>query len=96
MTTEEVARLRSTEDPTAFDAAVHAVRTRHAQASLDAAVRAGTLGEPEAAELLARVRRGEHTAALRARIRRLAPRSRRRDTAVDQARGATPATTREH
>jgi hypothetical protein len=72
VTEEEAQGLRRAEDPQDFDAAVVAIRTRHAQARLDAAVAAGQMSKDEADANLARIRAGEHPRGLRAHLGRLA------------------------
>jgi polyhydroxyalkanoate synthesis regulator phasin len=69
ITDEEAARLRATAGTPEFDAAMAAVRARHARAHTDAAVAEGRISTEEAEALLDRVRAGEHSAALRSRIR---------------------------
>jgi polyhydroxyalkanoate synthesis regulator phasin len=69
ITDEEAERLRATAGTPAFDAAMAAVRARHAQEHTDAAVAEGRMSPEDAATLVARVRDGEHSAALRSDIR---------------------------
>ena len=72
VTDEEAERLRAADNAEDFDAAVVAIRTRHAQARLDAAVAAGQMSKDDADANLARIRAGEHPRGLRAHLGRLA------------------------
>jgi polyhydroxyalkanoate synthesis regulator phasin len=69
VTAEEAERLRGAGDVAAFDAALAEIRTGHAGPDLDAAVADGQLTQPEADELLDRLRRGEHSPGLHKRVR---------------------------
>jgi hypothetical protein len=71
VTAEEAGRLRSATIDAEFDAATVAIRTRHASASMSAAVEAGDMTQVEADTNLARVRNGEHPRGLRAHVARL-------------------------
>jgi hypothetical protein len=71
VTAEEAGRLRSAMTDAEFDAATVAIRTRHASASMSAAVEAGDMTQVEADTNLARVRNGEHPRGLRAHVARL-------------------------
>ena len=79
LTTEEAARLQAG-DPAEVDAVLAEVRVRHARAVLDAAVVEGGISRADADDLLDRVRLGEPSADLRARITRL-----RRSTSTPSA-----------
>ena len=65
VTSQEAERLRAAGTPAAFEAAMGAIRARHAGATLDAAVADGQLTQPEADELEQRIRAGDHSAGLR-------------------------------
>jgi hypothetical protein len=69
VTPDEAARLRETAGTSEFDAAIAAVRARHAQAHTDLAVEEGRMSEDEAHGYLECVRGGEHSRALRAHIK---------------------------
>jgi len=69
ITPDEAARLRATAGTSEFDAAVAAIRARHAQAHTDRAVEEGRMSEDEADGYLERVRDGEHSRELRAHIK---------------------------
>jgi hypothetical protein len=69
VTQEEAYGLRGAASTTEFDAVMTAIRARHAQAHLDAAVAAGTISPEDAAAGLESVRQGDHSAGLRRRIR---------------------------
>ena len=71
VTDTEAAQLRAAETEDEFDAAVTAIRTRHAGARLRAAVDDGHMSEEEAEANLARIRAGEHPRGLRALLGRL-------------------------
>jgi CHASE3 domain sensor protein len=71
VTAEEAGRLRSATTDAEFEAATVAIRTRHASASMSAAVEAGDMTQVEADTNLARVRNGEHPRGLRAHVARL-------------------------
>src|ERR1700729_2613926 len=66
---QEAERLREAPDADEFEAALGDVRARHASADLDAAVADGHLAQPEADDLLHRLRRGEHAPGLRKNLR---------------------------
>jgi hypothetical protein len=69
VTAAEAERLRGAGDVAAFDAALAEIRARHAGPDLDAAVTDSQLTQPEADELLDRLRRGDHSPALHQRVR---------------------------
>jgi hypothetical protein len=69
ITPEEAVRLRATAGTAEFDSVLGQIRARHARVHTDAAVAAGRMSGEEADATLDRVRRGEHTAALRAHIK---------------------------
>jgi polyhydroxyalkanoate synthesis regulator phasin len=69
ITPDEAARLRVTAGTSEFDAAVAAIRARHAQAHTDRAVEEGHMSVEEADGYLARVRDGDHSRELRADIK---------------------------
>ncbi len=75
ITESEAAHLRATAGTPEFDAAMGAVRARHAGALLEGAVRSGEMAQEEADANLARLRRGEHPKGLRARLANHRPRS---------------------
>ncbi len=66
ITPDEAARLRAAEGTSEFDAAVAAIRARHARGHTDRAVGDGRMSEEQAHAYLARVRDGEHSPELRA------------------------------
>jgi hypothetical protein len=69
ITAEEANRLRATAGTPAFDAVMATIRARHAHAHTETAVAAGTMTPEAAAAALEQVRRGDHSADLRRRIR---------------------------
>ncbi len=69
VTPEEAARVRATAGTPDFNAALGAIRARHARVHTDDGVAAGRLSREEADAALHRVRDGEHSAELRAHIR---------------------------
>jgi CHASE3 domain sensor protein len=71
VTAEEAGRLRSATTDAEFEAATVAIRTRHASASMSAAVEAGQMTQAEADANLAGVRNGEHPRGLGAHVARL-------------------------
>ena len=71
VTADEATRLRAADTAEEFDAAIGAIRARHAGASLDAAVRRGDMSPDEAAANLESIRSGAHPRGLRARLRGL-------------------------
>ena len=71
VTAEEAGRLRSATTDAEFEAAALAIRTRHASASMSAAVEAGQMTRAEADANLAGVRNGEHPRGLRAHMARI-------------------------
>jgi hypothetical protein len=71
VTDQEATRLRQAESDSEFQAAVAAIRSRHAGARLSAAVEAGQMSQSEADANLERIRRGEHPKGLRAHLGRL-------------------------
>lgn len=73
MTAEEVAALE-TSDPDVT--VMRGVRVRHASARLEAAVDAGAVSKEEAVDLIQQVKHGGHSRELRARINKLARRTR--------------------
>jgi hypothetical protein len=76
VTPEEAQQLRAANDPASFDAAVVAIRLRHAGARLTAAVESGQMTQEEADDNLHRLRQGEHPRALRSHLRKLVPKDR--------------------
>jgi polyhydroxyalkanoate synthesis regulator phasin len=68
ITEEEATQLRATEGTAEFDAAVGAIRARHAGAHMESAVGKGELSQEEADGYLERLRNGEHPKGLRARL----------------------------
>jgi polyhydroxyalkanoate synthesis regulator phasin len=73
ITEEEAAHLRATEGTADFDAAVGAIRARHASAHIEEAVADGEMSPQEANEYLQRLRGGDHPKGLRARLRQHRP-----------------------
>lgn len=71
LTAEEADRLR-TAGAGQIEGVLRSIRTRHAAASLHAAVASGSLERAEADRILERVRAGDHSPQLRAQIRHLA------------------------
>jgi hypothetical protein len=69
VTEEEAARLRATEGTSEFEAAVGAIRARHAGTHMESAVAGGDMSDEEAQSYLGRLRNGEHPEGLRARLR---------------------------
>lgn len=76
LTDQEAERLRSAARPAEFDEVIRSIRVRHAGARLDAAVEDGGVTREEANGFLDRLRRGDHSAALRAQVQKLRPRNR--------------------
>jgi polyhydroxyalkanoate synthesis regulator phasin len=74
ITEDEAARLRATQGTAAFDAAVGAIRARHAGAHMETAIARGEMGQEESEAYLERLRNGEHPEGLRARLRKHKPR----------------------
>jgi|SRR5579863_7008013 len=74
ITDDEAARLRATKGTADFDAAVGAIRARHASAQMDGAIAEGEMTPEEADSYLERLRSGEHPKGLRARLRKHRPR----------------------
>lgn len=70
LSAEEANRLRSGE-PREIEETVIGIRVRHAGARLEAAVAAGEISQAEADAVLDRLRLGDHSAEVRARINRL-------------------------
>ena len=71
VTAEEAGRMRTAATDAEFDAATVAIRTRHASASMSAAVEAGQMTQAEADANLSRIRNGEHPRGLRAHVAKL-------------------------
>lgn len=71
LTDQEAEGLRSAREPAEFDDAIRNIRVRHAGARLGPAVAAGSLTREEADSFLDRLRKGEHSSALRAQLRKL-------------------------
>ncbi len=76
VTETEAAHLREAPQPAAFERAIRDIRIRHAATKLDAAVEAGEMSKQDAEAILERLRRGEHSGSLRARLRKPPPGSR--------------------
>ena len=74
ITQDEAAQLRATEGTAAFDAAVGAIRARHASTQMEAAIAEGEMSSEDAAGYLERLRNGEHPQGLRARLAKHRPR----------------------
>jgi len=73
VTDREAQRLRAAGTPSEFDETVRDIRLRHAGTRLNSAVADDTVPKEEADGLLERLRKGEHSRSLRARLRRLRP-----------------------
>ncbi len=71
VTAEEAARLRSAKSDEEVEAAVVAIRSRHAEESLTRAVEAGQMSQSDADANLERIRHGEHPRGLRAHLNRI-------------------------
>lgn len=78
LTKEEADRLRGADEPGQFDSAIRGIRVRHAAAKLAAAIEDGSLSQEDADVILNRLQSGEHSAAIRARLRSLLPKRRSR------------------
>ena len=76
VTDREAQRLRAAGTPGEFDETVRDIRLRHAGTRLTSAVADGTMPKEEAGGLLERLRKGEHSGAVRARLRGLRPEDR--------------------
>ncbi len=87
VTSDEAARLRAAADAAEFDTTITDIRVRHATRRLDSAVDDGALSRQEDNAFIERLRRGEHSAALRAHLRDLVNTAhpRRRAPAPDSA-----------
>lgn len=68
ITEAEAAQLRATEGTLEFEAAVGAIRARHASALMETAIADGEMNQQEADEYVERLRKGEHPKGLRARL----------------------------
>jgi polyhydroxyalkanoate synthesis regulator phasin len=66
---DEAVRLCACEGEEEFDAVLAGIWARHVQVHTDAAVAGGAMDPEEAARYLERVRGGEHSRELRARIK---------------------------
>lgn len=75
ITEPEAARLRATVGTAEFDAAMGAIRARHAGPAMDGAVRSGEITQEDADRYLERLRSGEHPKGLRARLAQHRPRN---------------------
>ena len=71
VTDRDAQRLRAAATPGEFDETVQDIRLRHAGTRLTSAVADGAMPQEEADDLLERLRRGEHSWSLRARLRSL-------------------------
>jgi len=76
LTDAEAERMRSADKPDEVDEVIRSMRVRHAGAKLGAAVEDGSITPEEADGFLDRLRKGEHSGALRAQLRKLRQRSR--------------------
>jgi hypothetical protein len=74
MSEEEAAALETAETDDAREVIMRGVRARHAAARLEAAVAASDISAEEADSLIEEVRRGDHSSALRRRIKEVARR----------------------
>ncbi len=88
LTDDEAERLRAAGEPGEFDDVLRDIRVRHAAANLGAAVTGGSLTQEEADGFLERLRIGDHSRSLRARLRDLRPGG----SARSPGRAATSAT----
>ncbi len=70
ITEEEAVHLRATEGTADFDAAMGAIRARHAGVHMDAAIASGDMSQEESEGYLERLRNGEHPEGLRLRLRK--------------------------
>ena len=70
MTPAEAEKLRTAQGTPEFEAALGAIRARHASSYLDAAVEAGDMTREEANEQSQRLLRGDHPKGLRSRLRK--------------------------
>jgi len=75
VTEAEAAPLRETAGTPAFDAAMGAMRARHASAQMDGAIRSGELTKEEADAYLDRLRKGSTRKASGARLAKHRPRT---------------------
>jgi len=73
ITEDEAAQLRATKGTAEFDAAVGAIRARHAAVHMEQAIASGEMSQEEADGYLQRLRSGEHPRGLRARLRQHRP-----------------------
>jgi hypothetical protein len=71
VTDRQAQLLRLAETPREFDDTVRDIRVGHTSTRLNSAVADGTLPQEEAGGLLERLRNGEHSRTLQARLRRL-------------------------
>jgi hypothetical protein len=76
ITEEEAEALRAAEGTSDFDAAVGAIRARHAGNQMEGAIASGDMSRAEADAYLERLRQGEHPEGLRAKLRTHRSRSR--------------------
>ena len=70
VTQDEAAQLRTATTDDEFEAAIVAIRSRHAEPALRAAVEAGGMSQSDADTDLARIRSGEHPPGLRSHLGR--------------------------
>ena len=84
---EEASALASAETEEAREAIMRGIRARHAAARLEAAVTAGDISAGEAERLVDKVRRGDHSSALRRRINEVARRTSANDSDNDSDGG---------
>jgi hypothetical protein len=77
VTAEEAAALKARVRAGDHDEVVVAIRVRHADAALSAAVSDGSITREEADDYLRRIRAGEHSSSLRSDLRGLRQRPRR-------------------
>jgi hypothetical protein len=71
VTVEEATALRAATSAEDYEAAMIKIRTRHAQARLDAAVEAGQMTQAEANANIEQLQKGEHPRGLRAHLRKI-------------------------
>lgn len=91
LTEEEAERVRSADKPGEIEDVIRNIRIRHAGTKLGAAVADGSLSREAADGFLERLRKGEHSAALRGALRKLRPGAGTLPRPQDDPRGDTSA-----
>jgi hypothetical protein len=71
VTEEDATDLRAATSAEEYEAALVRIRTRHARARLDAAVKAGQMTQGEASANLDQIKKGKHPRGLRRHLRKL-------------------------